>query len=65
MLLNSYIKDGDWKEHIPLPIYDKILGYKEFYLKAWELAFAHIKETDGMPQSPYMDEAFCDTQIWI
>ena len=63
--MNSYVKDSDWKEHIPLPIYDKNPGYKEFYLKAWELAFAHIKETDGMPQSPYMDEAFCDTQIWI
>ena len=35
------------------------------YNKAWELAFMHIKDVPGMPQNPYMDEAFCDTQVWI
>ncbi len=30
-----------------------------------ELAHDHVKEIEGMPQSPYMDEGFCDTQVWI
>lgn len=55
----------DWKKQLPMPIYDERPEYVLFYMKAWELAFAHIKEIPGMPQTPYMDEAFCDTQIWI
>ena len=55
----------DWKEHIPTPIYDEHPEYHALYMKAWELAYAHIKHIDGMPQTPYMDEAFCATQIWI
>lgn len=38
---------------------------KNFHKIAWELAREHVKEIDGMPQNPYMDEGFCDTQIWI
>ena len=53
----------DWKKYIPMPICDEHPEYKELYLTAWELAFDHIKFVDGMPQNPYMDEAFCDTQI--
>ncbi len=55
----------NWKEYIPIPIYESHPEYNELYIKAWELAFAHIKHIDGMPQTPYMDEAFCATQIWI
>ena len=58
------VKDT-WKEYLPLPIYEDHPEYVSFYMKAWELAYAHIKEIPGMPQSPYMDEAFCNTQIWI
>ncbi len=54
-----------WKSYIPVPIYDEHREYEELYMKAWELAHAHIRKIDGMPQSPYMDEAFCDTQLWI
>ena len=54
-----------WRDYIPLPICEDNPGYFDFYKKAWELAYAHIKEIDGMPQTPYMDEAFCDTQVWI
>ena len=54
-----------WREYIPVPICEAYPEYNELYMKAWELAYAHIKHIDGMPQNPYMDEAFCETQIWI
>lgn len=58
--------DSDnWKDYIPLPVCEEFIKYEELYLKAWELARSHVKKIPGMPQSPYMDEAFCDTQIWI
>ena len=63
--MNNKFKCRDWEKYIPLPIYEEFPQYNELYKKAWELAYAHIKEIDGMPQSPYMDEAFCDTQVWI
>jgi len=56
---------SDWKKYIPHPICEEYPQYEKFYNKAWEIAFAHIKDIPGMPQNPYMDEAFCDTQIWI
>ena len=55
----------NWREFIPIPICEDNPEYSEFYEKAWELAYAHIKSIDGMPQTPYMDEAFCQTQVWI
>ena len=55
----------DWKKKIPQPICEDVPDYDMLYQKAWELAHDHIRYIDGMPQSPYMDEAFCDTQIWI
>ena len=55
----------DWKKQLPMPIFDERSEYVSFYMNAWELAFDHIKSIEGMPQNPYMDEAFCDTQIWI
>ena len=55
----------DWERYIPEPVCEAHPEYNELYKKAWELAYAHIKHIDGMPQTPYMDEAFCDTQVWI
>ena len=55
----------EWEEKIPHPICDDIPAYNVLYRKAWELAHDHIRHIEGMPQTPYMDEAFCDTQIWI
>ena len=55
----------EWKKYIPIPVYEEHPEYEELYNKAWELARAHVKEIPGMPQNPYMDEAFCDTQVWI
>lgn len=53
------------KEFLPMPICDDFPGYSELYIKAWEIAYRHIKYVDGMPQNPFMDEGFCDTQVWI
>ncbi len=55
----------EWRKQLPMPVYDERPQFVDLYLKAWELAYAHIKDIKGMPQTPYMDEAFCDTQIWI
>lgn len=55
----------DWKKYIPVPVFEECPEYVELYEKAWELAFSHRKEQEGMPKTPYMDEGFCDTQIWI
>ncbi len=57
--------DLDWRKHIPVPICDDYPEFNELYFKAWELAFEHINDIPGMPQTPYMDEAFCVTQLWI
>ncbi len=63
--MKEKFRDLNWWDYIPLPICEDKPEYFDFYKKAWELAYAHIKEVDGMPQTPYMDEAFCDTQVWI
>ena len=54
-----------WKDYLPQPVCETFPEYNEFYIKAWELAREHVKFIEGMPQNPYMDEAFCDTQVWI
>ncbi len=56
---------NDWRKYVPIPVCEDYPEYQEFYNKAWELARDHVKHIDDMPQTPYMDEAFCDTQIWI
>lgn len=55
----------NWKDYIPRPVCEDFPEYNSLYEKAWELAFEHIKDIPDMPQTPYMDEAFCDTRIWI
>lgn len=56
---------AEWKSKVPEPIFDERPEYNELYWKAWELAHDHMFNIPGMPQNPYMDEAFCDTDIWI
>ena len=63
--MENNFKCAEWKKYIPEPIFDEKPEYAEFYHKAFEMAYDHIRSIDGMPQTPYMDEAFCDTQIWI
>ena len=53
------------RSSIPSPIFEENPDYIDLYWKAWELAYDHIKEQKGIPQSPYMDEAFSDEWIWI
>jgi hypothetical protein len=49
----------------PQPIFDREPGYVDLYWKACDLASAHVLTQPGLPQSPYMDEAFRDDTIWI
>lgn len=53
------------KSSLPLPVFDEEPGWIDLYWKAWELAWDHVRHIPGMPQTPYMDEGFCDTDIWI
>ena len=55
----------DRTAHVPEPVYDAVPEFVELYHKAWELVDQHVMDIPGMPQTPYMDEAFCRTQIWI
>lgn len=65
----SYRKNFDpsqeWKSMIPEPVFEDQPEWNRLYWKAWELAHDHIKKLPGMPQSPYMDEAFLESNIWI
>ena len=63
--MNKQLGATEWRKLIPIPVCEDHPEYNKLYEKAWELAFQHIKYIPGMPQNPYMDEAFCDTQIWI
>ncbi len=63
--MEKQFKSKELNAQIPHPVCDDYPEFNELYDKAWELAHAHIRHIDGMPQTPYMDEAFCDTQIWI
>lgn len=53
------------KEQLPLPVLDEAPEFLELYFKAWEFAWDHVYEQEGMPQSPYLDEGFADSTIWI
>lgn len=63
--MDKQFGSSEWQKYIPIPVCEAHREYDELYSKAWELAFLHIKDIPGMPQNPYMDEAFCDTQLWI
>ncbi len=55
----------NWKNQLPRPVYDARPDWIALYDFAWESARRHRIALPGMPQSPYMDEAFCDTELWI
>lgn len=57
--------DTTWRERIPVPVFDEHPEYLELYRHTWELVHDHLLDLPGMPQSPYMDEAFLITDIWI
>ncbi|MBR1966716.1 MAG: hypothetical protein IKA22_08905 [Lentisphaeria bacterium] len=54
-----------WKHTLPIPVCDFHLGWDEFHNIAWQYAHDHMLDRPGLPQTPYMDEALCDTRIWI
>ena len=62
---NRFITNKNWESEIPIPVDDERPEYFDFYLEAWKLAAKHVLDLPGMPQTPYMDEAFCDTDVWI
>ncbi len=49
----------------PEPIISDEPDLLRLYWKAWELAWDHVKGCDDSPASPFMDEAFSETTIWI
>ena len=63
--MQKNFNDPDWKKYLPIPVCEDHPEYNGFYMKAWEMARDHVRYIEGMPQNPYMDEAFCDTQVWI
>ena len=63
--MNKNFDAANWREYLPNPVCDAYPEYRDFYIKAWEMARDHVKHVPGMPQDPYMDEAFCETQVWI
>jgi len=58
-------KDPFNRNWVPQPIFDREPEYVGLYWRAWELAHDHVRTREGLPQSPYMDEAFHDGCIWI
>ncbi len=46
----------NWRKFIPVPVCGDKPEFCEFYQKAWEIAYSHIRHIDGMPRTPYMDE---------
>ncbi len=62
---NFDVNNPHWKNEIPKVIFEEKPEYLELYERAWELAHDHVLEIPGMPQSPYMDEAFLISDIWI
>ena len=53
------------RDRLPQPVCDEHPEFTELYWAAWKLAYDHVRHIPGMPQDPYMDEAFCDSDIWI
>ena len=62
---NEKYSPENWRSEVPTPLCSAHPEYLELYWKAWELVYDHIVDLPGMPQTPYMDEAFCDSDIWI
>lgn len=53
------------RKSVPEPVIDEEPVLAELYYKAWELAWDHVTEHEGVPQSPYMSEGFSKETIWI
>ena len=49
----------------PEPVFDDEPELVELYWRAWEIAWDHVVEVAGLPQTPYMSEGLSRKQIWI
>lgn len=58
-------KFAEIKSQLPIPVFDQDAGLVDLYWQSWLLAWDHVRDLPGMKQTPYMDEGFCDTDIWI
>lgn len=56
---------SDTLSSIPRPVLDADPDLLALYEFAWESALRHVRSDAGMPQTPYMDEAFDPGTIWI
>ena len=54
-----------WHNALPRPVCDDFPDFLKLYDFAWECAHDHVVDFPGMPQTPFMDEAFCKEFIWI
>lgn len=54
-----------YRDFIPRLIVDDHPEWIELYDKAWELSSQKVKNQEGIPQSPYMDEGLWEDTIWI
>ncbi len=62
---NSPAQEPFNRDWVPQPVFDQEPGYVDLYWTAWEQAWDHVAIQEGLPQSPYMDEAFATSHIWI
>ncbi|HEY2297113.1 MAG TPA: trehalase family glycosidase [Jatrophihabitans sp.] len=53
------------RRRLPEPVYDDAPDLVDLYWVAWQQAWDHVVDRDGMAQSPYMDEGFDPDTIWI
>ena len=53
------------RNHLPEPVLDADPALVALYWTAWELAWSHVVEQEGVPRSPYMDEGFDPDVVWI
>lgn len=58
-------KESFQRSWVPEPIFDKEPAYVDLYWTAWKQAYDHVDIKEGIPQSPYMDEAFASSHVWI
>ena len=62
---NSAAQEPFNRDWVPQPIFEKEPGYVDLYWTAWEQAWDHVATQEDLPQSPYMDEAFATSHVWI
>ena len=53
------------RNRLPEPVLDRSPDLVSLYWAAWEMAWDHVVHQPGVPQSPYMDEAFDPDVVWI